>query len=148
MLLALTIGSVLVLVVTLVHYETLRLTSMLLPHLNIPPRQRILFLIIAAFFAHTIEIWLYAIAYYLLHDHFGLGGFRGQITNSFEDYLYFSSVTYTSLGYGDIYLTGSLRLVAGIETVTGLMMIAWSASFTYLGMEKFWNMHGSSRRKS
>ena len=64
----------------------------------------------------------------------------------FVDYLYFSTATYTSLGYGDIYPLGGLRLMAGIETITGLMMIAWSASFTYLTMEKFWGLHGPRRR--
>ena len=29
-------------------------------------------------------------------------------------------------------------LVAGIEALTGLLLIAWSASFTYLTMERIW----------
>ena len=44
-----------------------------------------------------------------------------------------------------VYPLGGLRLMAGIETVTGLMMIGWSASFTYLTMEKFWGLHGPRR---
>jgi len=36
--------------------------------------------------------------------------------------------------------------MAGIETLTGLVMIAWSASFTYLAMEKFWGLHRPRRR--
>ena len=41
-------------------------TSNWLPRLTIPPRQRIIVVIIAVFFAHTVEVWLHAIAYYLL----------------------------------------------------------------------------------
>ena len=37
--------------------------------------------------------------------------------------------------------------MAGIETITGLMMIAWSASFAYLAMEKFWGLHGPRRAR-
>jgi hypothetical protein len=79
-------------------------------------------------------------------DHLGIGSFGGALEHHFADYLYFSTATYTSLGYGDIYPRGGLRLMAGIETVTGLMMIAWSASFTYLTMEKFWGLHGPRRK--
>jgi len=127
----------------LIHYEVLRYTSILLPRLSVPPRQRILAVIFAAFFAHALEVLMYAVAYYLLADHFGIGTFAGTLEGNFSDYLYFSTSTYTSLGYGDIYPLGGIRLMAGIETVAGLMMIGWSASFTYLTMEKFWSLHGT-----
>jgi hypothetical protein len=145
MLLVLLISTVLVLLVVLVHYEVLRFTSLLLPRLTIRPRQRILVVILAAFLAHAVEVGLYAVAYYFLADDVGLGHFGGSFQNHFSDFLYFSTATYTSLGYGDIYPVGGLRLLAGIETVVGLMMIGWSASFTYLAMEKFWGLHGPRR---
>jgi hypothetical protein len=142
MLVALIFSTVLVVACVLIHYEVLRLTSTLLGRLTIPPRPRILVVMFAVFLAHTIEVWVYAIAYYLLRDHLGIGGFGGTLENQFTDYLYFSTATYSSLGYGDVYPLGGLRLVAGIETVAGLVMIGWSASFTYLTMEKFWGLHG------
>lgn len=144
MLIAMILSTVMVLLTVLIHYEVLRLTSLLLPRLKIPPRQCTLIVIAATFIAHTIEVWLYAITFFLVTDHFGIGKFGGSLEHHFVDYLYFSTSTYTSLGYGDIYPLGGLRLMAGIETLTGLMMIAWSASFTYLSMEKFWNLHGPS----
>ena len=148
MLLALVISIVLVLLVVLIHYEVLRLTSSLLPRLAIRPRQRILIVILAAFCAHLIEVWLYALAYYLFSGHFGIGSLIGTTEGSFMDYLYFSTETYTSLGYGDVVPLGGLRFMAGIETILGLMMIGWSASFTYLAMEKFWDLHRSGRDES
>jgi len=135
-------STVLVLAVVLIHYEVLRYTSRLLPRLTIPPRPRILVVIVAAFFAHTLEVWLYALAYYFFVHHFDMGSLGGVTQHRFIDYLYFSTSTYTSLGYGDIYPLGGLRFMAGIEAVAGLMMIGWSASFTYLAMEKFWDLHG------
>lgn len=142
---ALIFSTVLVVICVLIHYEALRFTSEVLSRLTMPPRPRILVVMLAVFLAHTIEVWMYAIAYYLLRDHLGIGGFGGTLENHFTDYLYFSTATYSSLGYGDVYPLGGLRLVAGIETVTGLVMIGWSASFTYLVMEKFWNLHGPHR---
>ena len=147
MLIAMLLSTVMVLVTVLIHYEVLRLTSLLLPRLKIPPRQCILVVIVATFMAHTIEVWLYAITFFLITDHFGIGSFGGSLEHHFVDYLYFSTATYTSLGYGDIYPLGGLRLMAGIETITGLMMIAWSASFAYLAMEKFWGLHGPRRAR-
>jgi hypothetical protein len=142
MLHALLVSSILVTGCVLIHYEVLRYTSALLVRLTIPPRPRILVVMFAVFLAHTIEVWMYAVAYYLLTDHFGIGGFGGTLENHFTDYLYFSTSTYSSLGYGDVYPLGGLRLMAGIETVAGLVMIGWSASFTYLAMERFWGLHG------
>jgi len=142
LILPIVISTLLVLAMVLIHYEVLRYTSLLLPRLTIPPRPRILVVILAAFFAHTIEVWLFAGAYYFLADYYVIGGFGGTLESHFVDYLYFSTATYTSLGYGDIYPLGGLRLMAGIETIAGLMMIGWSASFTYLTMEKFWGLHG------
>ena len=52
--------------------------------------------------------------------------------------LNFSLVTYTSLAYGDIAPLGPARLLAGIEALIGLGLIAWSASFTYLEMQRHW----------
>lgn len=145
MLHALLFSSILVIACVLIHYEVLRYTSALLGRLTIPPRPRILVVMLAVFVAHTIEVWMYAVAYYLLTDHLGVGSFGGTLEHHFTDYLYFSTSTYSSLGYGDVYPLGGLRLMAGIETVTGLVMIGWSASFTYLAMEKFWGLHGPRR---
>jgi len=134
-------STILVVLCILIHYEVLRLTSDHLADLPIAPRARILVAVVACFVVRTIEVWLYGIAYFLSIGAFGLGGFGGQPVAGFEDSVYFSAVTYTSLGLGDYYPTRGLRLIAGVEALNGLMMIAWSASFTYLAMEKYWSLH-------
>jgi hypothetical protein len=48
---------------------------------------------------------------------------------------------FTTLGTGDLVVSGPLRLIAGVESLNGLVLIGWSASFTYLSMEKFWEAH-------
>jgi hypothetical protein len=139
MLLAMIASTALVLGTILVHYEVLRLTSLHLADLRIPPRFNLLVVVLAAFVAHTIEVWLYGIAYWLLYDQYGLGVFGGaEKVDGFDDCLYFSAVTYTSLGLGDLYPVGHFRLIAGVEALNGLVLIGWSASFTYLSMERFW----------
>lgn len=135
------IALFLAVLVVLIHYETLRHTSASLPRLKLPPRQRILVVICAAFFAHLIEITLYAVSYLALEQFIGSGIVAGQPVGSFYDYFYYSITTYTTLGIGDLYPMEGLRLLSGMESLVGLMMITWSASFTYLCMEKFWKLH-------
>ncbi|HTI88442.1 MAG TPA: potassium channel family protein, partial [Alphaproteobacteria bacterium] len=119
--------------------------SDIVPHLRIPPRPPILAAIAAAFFAHTVEVWVFAIAYYLLQNHFGIGAIGGEVDGSFAEFVYFSAETYTSLGFGDIYPIGGFRLVAGVEALVGLVMIGWSASFTFLEMQRYWELHPRRR---
>ncbi len=135
------ISMFLAVLVVMIHYELLRLTSLSLTQLHIPPRQRILVVICAAFFAHLVEVTLYAASYLALDKTFGVGSIGGLPTTSFYDYFYYSLTTYTTLGIGDYYPIESLRLLTGTESLVGLMMITWTASFTYLTMEKFWKLH-------
>ncbi len=125
----------------LVHYEALRGASIIMPKLTIPPRSRILFVIAAAFLAHSLEIWLMAAGFYVLAENLQLGTISGNFGGTFYEYLYYSTVSYTSLGIGDLYPTGVLRILTGVEALVGLAMIAWTGSFTYLAMEKFWHLH-------
>lgn len=135
--------TILVALTILVHYEVLRLASAVMPELGwIKPRGRVVVVVFACFAAHTIEVWLFAVAYYLFVDVFALGGFGGAHHGAFVDDVYFSAVTYTSLGFGDVYPLDNVRLISGVEALTGLLMIGWSASFTYVAMEKFWPLHG------
>ena len=67
----------------------------------------------------------------------GLGTLGGA-GSSLADEAYFSAETYTSLGFGDVVPNGSLRLLAGIEALNGLLMIGWSASFLFIEMQRHW----------
>jgi hypothetical protein len=46
-----------------------------------------------------------------------------------QDAFYFSMVTYTTTGYGDLVLPEAWRLVGGVEALTGILMCAWSTGF-------------------
>ena len=132
MTLVVTVCALLVVATTAIHYEVLHGLSTGLPVLRVPSRGKLLVVIFATFLAHAAEIGLYALAIHLLDPaHFPL-------TTS----LYLSAETYTSLGYGDIVPTGEVRLLAGIEALNGLLLIGWSASYTYIAMERFWREGG------
>jgi hypothetical protein len=139
-------ASVLLVVGTvLVLYETLRLTSEHLGELPVPPRARIIVVVLTAFVGHTAAVWIYAGAYWLLVLKLGMGAFSGVPIETFEDCLFVSVVAYTSLGYGDHVPLGHARLLTGVEALNGLILIGWSASFTYLAMERYWPLHGKAQ---
>ncbi|HHJ80276.1 MAG TPA: two pore domain potassium channel family protein, partial [Candidatus Tenderia electrophaga] len=104
-------------------------------------RKRILVVILTAFIAHLIEITLYGFSYLVIAEWIGSGSLGGQPAANFYDYFYYSIATYTTLGIGDFYPMEGLRILTGMESLIGLMMITWTASFTYLNMEKFWKLH-------
>lgn len=93
-------------------------------------------------------MWIFAGACYFLADRFTLGGVLGERQINFSDLVYFSAVTYSRIGFGDLYPIGGARLLARVEAVIGLLLIGWSASFTYLVMERFWPLHAIRRRGS
>ena len=122
-----------------IHYEAFRALSTFTATLRIPHRTLSLVVIAGVLLAHLTEICLFAVGFFLMHAQFGLGAIGGDFSGSSLDYFYFSATTYSTLGVGDLFPTGAIRLVAGIEALTGFVLIGWSASFTYLTMQRSWD---------
>jgi hypothetical protein len=129
----------LVALTVIVHYESLRAISSITTNLGIPHRALSLVVIAGVLLAHLIEICLFAAGFFLMHTRLGLGAIAGDFNGTTLDYFYFSATTYSTLGVGDLFPTGAIRLVAGIEALTGFVLIGWSASFTYLTMQRSWD---------
>ena len=72
----------------------------------------------------------------------GFGEIRGIAPDSLVDHVYFSAVTFTTVGFGDVIPEGPVRFLAGTEALCGFVLITWSASFTYLEMHRFWRRRG------
>jgi hypothetical protein len=85
---------------------------------------------------HVAEVWLFGFGYLLLVNG-SLSELRGT-SGGLLDFVYFSAVVYTTLGLGDIIPSGAIRFMTGTEALTGFVLITWSASFTFLEMQKFW----------
>ncbi|MBO3761183.1 two pore domain potassium channel family protein [Ciceribacter sp. L1K22] len=74
--------------------------------------------VLGVFAVLTTEVWLWAICYWLI-------GFF----DSFEVALYFSTVTFSTIGYGDVIPHPEWRLLAGMEGVDGFLLIGWSTAY-------------------
>ncbi len=141
------IAAVLVLGTVFVHYEALTLSWPVHRAAPATLRTHMLQLIGGIFVAHLFEILCYAVAFYVMHGHLGLGTITGATTEGAMDYLYFSITSYTTLGFGDVYPTGPIRIVAGIESLNGLVLIGWSTSYTYLAMQRVSRAAHSAQRE-
>jgi hypothetical protein len=126
-------------IAVIIHYECLLRLTLLLARVKIRHRLRILLGVGGALLAHAVEVWVFAFAYYFMHHAQSWGGLTGSFNGSLMDCVYFSFTTFTTLGFGDIQPTGDLRFLTGIESLTGLVLITWTASFLFVEMQKFWN---------
>lgn len=135
---AVIVAAMMVVFNTFVHYEVLSTINIILPRLRMPHRAEVGVVILGAFVAHALEISIYGLLYWASMTVFNMGTLQSSAPLDLLSCLYFSAETFTSLGFGDITPAGPLRLIAAVEALNGLLLIAWSASFTYLSMERYW----------
>ena len=141
MLITLGVTLVLVILCVILHYEALRIMRLLgnWLHQNYAwHRWHLSILVCGLLVAHTLEVMVFGLAYFQLIDGNNYGAIVGSQSHDFAECTYFSFANYTSLGYGDLVPTGPLRFMAGMEALTGLVLIAWTASFMYLQMQRIW----------
>jgi len=129
----------------LLHYEGLLLTSRGLQRIGGPQRIKVLYGIFSLLVLHVIEIWVFGITIWLLLrwpecGHIVSSGSVQAGSLGLLDSVYLSAITYTTVGFGDVVPVGPIRFMSGMEALTGFVMIGWTASFTYLEMERFWRV--------
>src|SRR5262245_38580523 len=83
---------------------------------------------------HLLEISVWAVAY-------TWNGAMPDMTSA----LYFSAVTYTTTGYGDLVLPQAFRLDGGIEALTGILMCGWSTGFFFAIVNRFYDAAVTTR---
>ncbi len=86
------------------------------------------------FLAIAAESWAWAALFYCL--------------DAFEDMetaLYFSTVTYTTLGYGDVVLGKELRLLGAFAAANGTIIIGWTTALVFLAAERVYNLRSPHR---
>ncbi len=120
-------ASLLVVVTFLVHFIGLVVLSAMLRRRGIHPVNlstiagqgaSILTIVLALFALHSIEIWIYALAYV------GIDAFA-----SMEAALYYSISSFTTVGFGDLQPEGHWRLLGAAEAMNGFLLIGWSTAF-------------------
>lgn len=140
-LVTLTATLILVVVCVMLHYEALELIQRAGAwlHRRSPwHRWHLSMLVCGLLAAHALEAVLFGFAYWWMVGDNDYGRIVGAQTSGIAECIYFSFINYTSLGYGDLVPSGPLRFMAGMEALTGLALISWTASFLYLQMQRIW----------
>ena len=83
-------------------------------------------------FLHTVEVFVWAGIYYVLP--------AIDVFTCFEESLYFSFTTFTTLGYGDITLPAPWYHMTGIQALCGIILAGWSSALFFVLFQKLWNM--------
>lgn len=99
-------------------------------------------LIYTAFFLlllHFIQSGIWAFTFYLLP---GITEFE-----TIEKAIYFSLVTFTTLGYGEITISSTNRILAGFEAINGILLIGWSTAFMFSVWQYIWKREFKSKDK-
>lgn len=120
-------GSVVLGVCSMIHIVLLVAAIKLLRRMSPPDRAsrtpfHVLKLLIVGFsvvlFAHTVQVWIWALSFVAM----------GTLPN-ISDAIYFSLVTYTTVGYGDVTVGGGFRVFGAMAGVTGLLNFGLSTAF-------------------
>lgn len=98
--------------------RALRSHSRVMRRMRILPLTVLLIASIGIIGIHTAEIWMWAAIYLEL-----------QTFRNFEQALYFSTVTYASVGYGDLLLPKQWRIFGAIEGAAGIIMLGLSTAY-------------------
>lgn len=141
MLPTLIVSLAIVFICVLIHYEALYRFEYLCNLFKIKGRLKVVAATLWGILAHTIEVWVFAVGYYLLVHNIPGNNVVDVVSGKvygYMDMVYFSFVSYTSVGYGDLIPAGPVRFMAGTESLAGLVFIGWTASFLYLKMEADW----------
>lgn len=81
---------------------------------------------------HVVEVIVWAVAYRWLNPISSL--------DTFEKAMYFSVVTFTTLGYGDVTLPEhEWRMLSGIEALNGILLVGWTTAFLFAVVQRSWS---------
>ena len=129
------IGIVLIIITILIHSIVTKYAIHLSKRAKSSKRTRlsqisevwIALLVLIMFFASFLEASIWAFMYFWI----------GAILD-FETALYFSMVTFTTLGYGDVTLPDQWNLLASMEAAIGIIVFGWSTAIVMAVVQKFY----------
>lgn len=77
-------------------------------------------IVVAILVLHGLEIWSFVVVY--------LG--TGAIPK-LEEALYFSTISYSTVGYNDTHIAAEWRLLGAFESILGMVLLGWSTAFFF-----------------
>ena len=96
----------------------------------------IILVILVLSFTLIAEIWMWGM-FYLIID----------VVPDLETALYFSTSSFTTVGYGDVYLDKDWRLISSIESLNGFLLFGWSTAFIFEIVSNVYKKEGHAINK-
>lgn len=87
--------------------------------------------VLCLFAVHLVEISLYAIHIFGAYELFEFSGFAEKFSPSPNDYFHIAASSYSTLGMVTPTPINKLALVIDFISLTGFMMLTWSATYYY-----------------
>jgi hypothetical protein len=84
-------------------------------------------IILLMFMASVLEVIVWALVYLAM-----------DIFQSAEQAFYFSGVTYTTLGYGDMVIEGPWRILSAFEAANGIIMFGWTTALVFAVVQRIY----------
>ncbi|MGJ5619095.1 ion channel [Sulfitobacter sp. MF3-043] len=100
---------------------------------------RVMMPVLLLFLAYFGEIVIYAAGFGVGHRTLNLGTISSEGVETMLDYFYFSVVSNTSLGLGDIFPKDHLCFLSGVEALNGFLLIAWPGAILFAMMNRLWH---------
>ena len=86
--------------------------------------------VVVATVLHALQVTIWAIAYIMMLP-------AGEL-QTMEEAIYFSFVTFTTLGYGDITLSEGWRILSGMEALNGILLVGWTTALLFAVVQRTW----------
>lgn len=80
-----------------------------------------------------VEIWIWGLLY------LGLGAM-----DHLETALYFSTSSFTTVGYGDVVLTHEWRMLSAVESLNGFLLFGWGTAFIFEVVSRVYRKEGKA----
>ncbi len=84
-------------------------------------------LVLWYFLAVVVECWCWALVYMFL-----------GVFDDLETAVYFSTVAFTTLGFGDIVLDESYRLLGAFEAAAGMVIFGWTTAMVFSAVQRIY----------
>lgn len=88
--------------------------------------------VLLMFLVSVLEVMIWAVTYLIL-----------EVFDALEPAMYFSMVTFTTLGYGDVVLDENWRLLASFQAASGIIMFGWTTAVVIAVVQHVYGWRGS-----
>ena len=131
-------GLFLVLILGVIHHVGVLMIVRVAPNFRASGHAPIIVAFACLLILHSFEIVLFALVLAALLSIDGFGNFGGTYSGTWEGLIYFSGMSFVTLGFSDMKAFGPIRLVAMFLSLGGFMVLTWSATLLYSICSKIW----------